>query len=84
MLQTTDKLTGNEFLGNQATKNRRNQDLPSGVGGRGVDRDIKNLAFIVKLAKSKKPNFVKSNSFGTEFLILGAKKAFTHLWKAFT
>ena len=83
MLQINDK----EALSTQATENKRNQDISaraSSVGGRNIDGDIKNLSFIVKLAKSKKPIFAKTNFFGTDFLITGAKKAFIHLQKAFT
>lgn len=40
----------------------------------------KNLLFIIKLDKFKKPN---GNFFETEFLTLGAKKIFIYLQKAF-
>ena len=82
MLQTTNK----EALSTQATENKKNQDTSASansVGGRGVDGDIKNLSFVVKLAKSKKPIFVKFNSSGTDFFTIRVKKAFIHLRKAF-
>ncbi len=82
MLRTTD----DEALSIQATRNEKNQDSPASAGagfGAGHSGNIKNLSTAAKLAKSKKPNFVKANS-GTDFLIPGAKKAFIHLQKAFT
>lgn len=33
---------------------------------------------------AKISDFTKTDSFGTDFLILGAKKTFIHLYKAFT
>ncbi len=75
ILQTTN----DGALSTQATENKKNQNTLASAGGDiGVDRDIKNLSFVVKLAKFKKPNFAKAN-FGMDFLIPGAKKAFIHL-----
>ncbi len=79
MLRTTD----NKTLSTEVTENEKNQDIPASADGGRVDRDIKNLSSIVKSAKSKKPYFAKANS-RTDFLTLGAKKAFIHLRKAFT
>ncbi len=86
MLQTTD----DETLSIQATGNEKNQDVPTSAGaGRDASsnaeggRSIKNLWIDAKLAKSKKPNFAKTNS-GTDFLTSGAKETFIHLWKTFT
>ena len=83
ILQTTDE----EVLSIQATENKKNQNAlacAGGVGGGGVDGDIKNLSFVIKLAKSKKPIFTKANSFGTDFLTIGAKETFIYLRKTFT
>ncbi len=84
MLRTTDK----EALSTQATENEKNQDAPASAGGGvGVGGSIKNLSTVAISTKSKKlkskANFAKANS-GTDFLTPGAKKAFIHLWKAFT
>ena len=82
ILQTTDK----KVLKTQVTENKRNQDTSASIGGvdnKNVDRNIKNLLFIVKLAKSKKPIFAKANFFGTDFFTTGAKEAFIYLQKAF-
>ena len=83
MLQTTNK----EALSTQAIENKRNQDASasaSSIGDRDINKDIKNLSSMVKLVKSKKPIFANANSFETDFLITGAKKAFIHLQKNFT
>ena len=61
---------------------RKNQGISKDVGGKGVNKDIKNLVSIIKSAG--KPNFAKSNSFGAEFLTSKAKKTFTHLRNTFT
>ncbi len=80
MLQTTN----DRALSTQATENKSNQDIPANAGGDVyVDGDIKNLSSVMKLAKSKKPNFAKANS-KTDFLNPGAKKTFIHLRKAFS
>lgn len=78
MLQTIDT----EAPSIQATKNKKNQDVSTSASsscGDCINRYIKNLSSVVTLAKSKKPNFVKSNSFGTELFSPGVKKAFIHL-----
>ena len=74
-------------MSTQITENKRNQNISastSGVDDRNVDEDIKNVSSIVKLTKSKKPIFAKANFSRTDFLTTEAKKAFIHLWKAFT
>ncbi len=83
MLRTTNKSTSNETQSTRATENEENQDAAAGVGGAGSGGSIKNLSTVIKLAKSKKPNFAKVNS-GTDFLTSGAKEAFIYLWKVFT
>ena len=78
MLQTIDK----EALNTQATKNKKNQNASANTGSADsgdINRNIKNLSFVVKLTKFKKPNFAKSNSSGTEFLFFKAKEAFIYL-----
>ncbi len=83
ILQTTDKSTGNKSQNILANDSKKNQDALSGIGGNNVGRNIENLSFIIKLAKSKKPNltedFIKTNFFETDFLILKAKKVFIQL-----
>ncbi len=92
MLRTTNDKT----LSTQATENKKNQDTPTSVDSGGVDRNFENLSTASKSAKSKKSkltkskksdlpkvNFAKVNS-GTDFIPPKAKKAFIHLWKAFT
>ncbi len=74
MLQTTNKLTGDETQSTQA----ENQDAPGaagGVGGAGVGRSFENLSTAVKSAESKKPKLTKSKksdlakaNSGTDFL----------------
>ena len=94
MLQITD----NKALSTQTIENNRNQDASasnSGVGssdtsGR-VGGSIENLSIVTKWAKSKKrklikikkSDFAKANSSKADFLILKAKKVFTHLQKVF-
>ena len=81
MLRTIDI----EALNTQAIENKRNRDALASTDSSGsVDRDIKNLSFVVKSAKSKKLIFTKANSSGTDFLTIGAKEAFIHLRKVFT
>ncbi len=91
ILWTTNESNGNETQSIQA----EDQDAPGAVGGgdgEKIDGSIENLSTIAKLAKSKKPkltktkksDFVKTNSFETDFLTPEAKKAFIHLQKAFT
>ena len=92
MLQIIDDKT----LSIQATKNKKNQDVSASadnIGGDRVDKNMKNLCTIAKLAKSKKPkltkpkkldlikaqNFVKANSSEMDFLTSEAKKTFIHL-----
>ncbi len=79
ILRTTDKSTGNMFQSILVNASKKNQDTPSSVSDGGVNRDIKNLLSIVKLVKSKKPNFTKANFFGKEFLTSRAKKTFIYL-----
>ncbi len=76
ILQITKKLTNIEPQSTQAKK----QDIPNSVSGiDSIGGDIENLLSIVELAKSKKLNLTKSNSLKTNFLFLGAKKAFIYL-----
>lgn len=63
-------MTGNNELDIQTSENKKYHNIlgsSSDVCGRSVDRSIKNLLAIAKLAKSKKStllkNFVKANSF---------------------
>ncbi len=84
------RITDDEALSIQAIGNEKNQDALASAGagggaggGAGVGGSIKNLSTAIKSAKSKKPNFAKTNS-GTDFLTPGAKEAFIHLRKAFT
>ncbi len=79
MLWTTNKSTGKGSQSTLTNASKKNQGAPSSVGSEGVDRDIKNLSFIVKSTKSNKPNFAKANSSKTEFLTLRAKETFIHL-----
>ncbi len=82
ILQTTDESTSNGSQSTLTNASKKNQGTLSGGDSGSVDGDIKNLSFVVKLAKSKKPNFTKANS-RTDFLTPGAKEAFIHLRKAF-
>ena len=66
-----------------ANASKKNEDAPSSVGNKGIDKDIKNLSFIIKLAKFKKSTLVKANFSKTDFFTFGAKKAFIYLQKAF-
>ncbi len=88
MLQTTT----DKALSTQATKNEKNYNVPSvtaKVDGGEVGRSIKNLSTVVKSTKSQRPKSTKSkksdllkakvNSYGTDFLTLGAKKTFIYL-----
>ncbi len=78
MLQTTNKSTSNGFQNTLTNASKKNQGVTSGGGSGSIDGNLKNLSSVVKLAKFKKPNFVKANS-RTDFLTLGAKEAFIHL-----
>ncbi len=75
MLHTTNK----EELAPQISENERNPNILGDVSSRVVNKDINNLSFIVKLVKSKKPNFIKSNCSKTDFLTFGDKKVFIYL-----
>ena len=83
-------------MSTQATEDIRNKVTIAGDIGSsasdGVDGNIKNLSTIANLAKSKKAKLTKLKkldlpnakaNFKIDFLILGAKKAFIHLQKAF-
>ncbi len=76
------RTTANNDLGAQASRHKEDQNVTAGGGGAGSGtsggRSIKNLSNAVKSAKSKKPNFAKTNS-GTNFLTPRAKEAFIHL-----
>ncbi len=90
--------TGNDGLGAEASQHEENQDATGVAGGGRVGKSIKNLSTAAKLTKSKKPkltkpkksdlikaqNFVKTNSFKTDFLTPEAKKVFIYLQKSFT
>ncbi len=87
MLWVTEKSIDGGSQSIQAKK----QDTPDSLGDVGsissasnVGGDIKNLSSVVKSAKCKNPNLIKSNSFRTNFFTLGVKKAFIYLQKAFT
>lgn len=86
MLWTIVKVTDNKVLNSQANENKKNQDTLNDANGASdisnVDNSNKNLSTTAKLkylAKSKKSNFAKTNSFRTDFLILETKEAFIHL-----
>ena len=57
-----------------AHASKKNQDILSSVTNGSMNKDIKNLSSIIKLAKSKKSTLSKTNFFGTDFLTFGAKK----------
>ncbi len=82
------QITGKDNLSVQASGHEEDQDTTagaanaSGTGGGASGGSIKNLSIAAKLAKSKKSNFVKTNS-GIDFLTLGAKEAFKRLQNAF-
>ncbi len=76
--------TNDEALNTLTKANKNNQDIANGIGGEGVDRDIKNLSSVIKSAKPKKANFANTNYSGTDFLTSRAREAFIHLSKAFT
>ncbi len=78
MLWTTDESTGTDSQSTMINASKKNQGAPSDGASRNIDGDIKNLSYIVKLAKAKKPNFAKDN-FKSDFLISGAKDDFIHL-----
>ena len=83
-----NKSNGNELQSPQA----ENQDASEGAGSGGAGGTFENLSTVTKSTKSQKPklikpkksDFEKTNSFGTDFLTLKAKKAFIHLRKVFT
>ncbi len=84
ILWITDKSNGNGSQSTLTNTNKKNQGTSSGIGNYGgIDRDIKNLSFVVKSAKSKKPNFAKANSSKIEFLTCKAKNTCIYLQKAF-
>ncbi len=86
------QIIDDEVLRILTSQNEKNQEISNNttkINGGGVGRSIKNLSIVAKLAKSKKSdllkaNFIKINSFGTDFLTLKAKKTFIHLWKTIT
>ena len=68
------------------TKRKRNQNTLayiSDTGNGDINKIIKNLLSVIKLAKSKKPNFLKKNSSRIEFFFLKAKEAFIYLQNNF-
>lgn len=75
----TDKLTGYKSQSTLANVRKKNQDISSNIDDKNISKDIKNLLFIIKSTKSKKPNFAKINSVKIDFLISRAKKAFIYL-----
>lgn len=82
ILQTTDKSTSNKSHSTRTNNNKKDQDITSAVGRvgiGGIGKNIENLSSVIKSAKFMKPNLTKFNSFGTDFLIPGAKEAFIHL-----
>lgn len=91
---TINKPNINKFWSILTTNNKKNQNIPSDIGGRnvggknvdsrGISKDIKNLLSIVKLTKLKNPKWTKSNFFKMDFLILEAKEVFIYLQKTFT
>ncbi len=96
LLTSMLRITDNDNLSAQSNQNEKNQDTldggASGAGSGRVDVRITNLSIAgksvkskkLKLTKPKKSDLVKTHSFGTDFLISKAKKAFIHLQKTFT
>ncbi len=88
IFQTID----DETLSTQATKNEKNQDALGGDDGTSGDANINNQSTAANVAKSKKPtltktkksDFAKVNSSGTDCLTQETKKAFIYLQKTFT
>ncbi len=80
MLWRTNKSTGDKTQSTQA-ENQNAPSIASEADGGRIGRSIKNLSTVANLARFKKSklkaNFAKANS-GTDFLTLGAKKAFIH------
>ena len=82
--------TNDEALSTQATKDKKNKTTSIGADS-WIGESIKNQSIVANLAKKSKLTKlkragllnIKANS-RTDFLILRAKKAFTHLQKAFT
>lgn len=70
--------TSHKTLSPQAGENKKNQNALDDDSIRSVSRNIENLLTIVKLAKSKKLDFVKIKPSKTDFLIFKAKEAFIH------
>ena len=78
-------------------KTKKNQDVLGSANGDKVGGSIENLSIIAKLAKSKKSkltklkksdlikaqNFIKANSFKTDFFTFKAKKSFHLSIKSF-
>lgn len=60
-----------------ANTNKKNFDILSMIGSKGINKNIENLSSIIKLAK--KPKSTKSNSFKTDFLTFRVKDTFIHL-----
>ncbi len=79
VLQTNNKSIGNKSQNTLANASKKNQDTSSDISHRNIDGDIKNLLSVIKSVKSKNENFVKVNSFKTEFLTRKAKKIFIYL-----
>lgn len=79
ILQISSKLINNNFGSILANISKKNQNILSNINGKNIDKDIENLLFIIKLAKFKKLKLIKSNSFKTNFLTLGAKETFIYL-----
>lgn len=90
MLQITNT-NDPSFLVSQKKRNYNIlNDTTSNTDDDGVSRSIENLSTIINLSKYKRPNltkskkeknleFVTTNSFGTDFLILEVKKTFIQL-----
>ena len=66
----------NNNLSTLINNNEKNQGILCNISNKDINKDIKNLSSIVKLAKSKK---LKTNFSETEFLTLKVKKAFIYL-----
>lgn len=74
----------NNDLNTLTNISKKNHDVSSDVSVQSINRDIKSLSSVIKLAKSKKSSFAKSNLFGIEFLIPRTKEALIYLQKSFT
>lgn len=64
-------------------KNKKNQNIQKSDYCKSTNKNIENLSIIIKLAKSKNFDFVKSNSFKIDFLTSEVKKSFIYFQKAF-